>query len=95
MPSPDAILRCLNDAVTPVRDRSGRLLGCIPRISDDVAIVGPFATAWAAQACVVVDLDAEEASQLTALPGFVALDDAQIDLAIPVGGADADVGEEV
>jgi hypothetical protein len=92
--SSDNYLRVLADAFTPVRDQFGRLLGCVPRVADDAILAGPFPLAISAQVCVRVDLDQPGTPPLTALPNFVALDDSNTDLALPVGGDD-DLAEDV
>jgi hypothetical protein len=85
---PTNYLRIISDAFTPVRDQSGRLLGCIPRVSDDAVFAGPFPLMIAAQACAVVALDQPGTPPITTLPGFVAFDDRDADLATPVGEDD-------
>jgi len=90
--SPDNYLRCLSDPFTPVRDQTGRLLGCVPRVPDDAYMAGPFPLMLAAQACVLVAVDQPGTPPITALPGFIPLDDSQADLATPVGEDDLAVG---
>lgn len=89
--SPENFLRALNDTFTPVRDETGRLLGCVPKVRDDEIMVGPFALKWCAQVCVEADLHGPNASEVSSLPGFVPLDDSQIDLLIPVAAEEDDL----
>lgn len=96
--SPDTYLRALSDAFTPVRSLNGRLLGCIPRVADDAVMAGPFPLTIAAQVCVRVDLGQPGTPPLSALPGFIPLDDTQADLALPAAdtaGDDPDLAEGV
>lgn len=92
MLSPENYLRVNSDAFTPVRDQRGRLLGCVPRVPDDAIMAGPFPLMIAAQACVLVALDQPGTPPITALPGFVAVDDSDIDIALPVGPEDVAEG---
>lgn len=85
---PNNFLRALSDPFTPVRDQTGRLLGCVPLVPDDALMAGPFPLMLATQACVLVAVDQPGTPPITALPGFVAIDDTQADLAVPVGEAD-------
>lgn len=99
MPDPSVFLRVLDDKFTPVRDRVGRLLGCIPRQADSAEHVIDtsgriYPLMFAAQVCVLVDVEAGESPVL--IDGFVALDDANADLAIPAvaAGDDPDLAQE-
>lgn len=83
--SPENFLRALHDAFTPVRDETGRLLGCIPKVRDDDIFVGPFPLQWCAQVCLTADLHGPNAGEVSSLPGFIPLDDSQVDLLIPIG----------
>lgn len=99
--NPHDFLRVLADAFTPVRDTRGRLLGCVPRVTDDATATlsdahgNVFELRIAAQVCVCVDLDAGQSPRF--IDGFVALDDTDTDLAVPAvpAGADPDLAEGV
>lgn len=89
-------LHVLSDAFTPVRDTSGRLLGCIPRVSATAeAVVGSDGTRMelhhAVQVCVMCDTARHNPHTLA---GFVPVDASNTDIAEPAGGADAE-GEDV
>lgn len=84
-------LRAISDAFTPVRDETGRLLGCVPRVRDDVDALSYAGQAFdlrlAAQVCLCVNLGAGQRPQV--LEGFVPLPDINIDLATPIAEEDA------
>jgi hypothetical protein len=100
MLSTEQILRCLSDEVTPVRDLDARLLGCIPRIQDENAVVVTadngqnFELRIATTVCVCVDLKTHDP---TALPGFVPLDLENADIGAPLtpgeAGSDPDLAQ--
>lgn len=99
--TPHDYLRVLSDAFTPVRDLTGRLLGCVPRVPDNTELLrgtngAVFELHISAQACVRVNLD-DPSQNPHALAGFTPLDDTHVDLAIPVhrGGDDPDIATGV
>jgi hypothetical protein len=97
MLSTEQILRCLSDEVTPVRDTDARLLGCIPRIQDDNAVLVTgtngqnFELRIATTVCVCVDLKTHDPSTL---PDFVPLDMKNADIGTPLVGEGAAPGED-
>jgi hypothetical protein len=98
--APQNLLRALRDEFTPVRDTTGRLLGCVPRVPDSAeALRGSNGALYelriAAQVCVCVSLD-DPLQHPSALDGFIPLDDANLDLAVPVPrGDDPDLAQGV
>lgn len=98
--APHNLLRALSDDFTPVRDTTGRLLGCVPKVPDTAELVQSstgqaFELRIAAQVCVCCNLD-DPTQHPSTLDGFIPLDDANLDLAIPVArGDDADLGQPI
>jgi hypothetical protein len=98
--APQNFLRALRDEFTPVRDMQSRLLGCIPKVPDTAeAIRGSNGALYelhmAGQVCVRVNLD-DPLQHPSALDGFIPLDDANLDLAVPVPrGDDPDLAQGV
>ncbi len=98
--APQNLLRALRDEFTPVRDTTGRLLGCIPRVPDSAEMIQAssgqaFELRIAAQVCVCVNLD-DPTQHPSTLDGFIPLDDgASLDLATPVRGDDPDLARGV
>lgn len=91
MPDPtDGFLRCTSDPFTEVRDHTGKLLGCVPKVPDNADTImdsagRAFPMMIAGRACVYVREKASPAN----LNGFVPLD-ADVDLAMPAPGTDGD-----
>lgn len=92
------IIRCLTDTVTQVRNERGQLVGCVPKLVNDPAMVTTasgktFETRFAVALCVYVA--AGDDPQL--LDGFVWVDRANADLALPLTttGDDPDIGQGV
>lgn len=91
MPDPaDGFLKCGSDPFTEVRDHLGNLLGCVPKVPDNVDTImdtngRAFPMMIAGRACVYVR---EKASPIH-LAGFVPLN-ADVDLAMPAPGTDGD-----
>jgi hypothetical protein len=85
MIGPHEYLRCVGDSYTQVRDVQGRLLGCIPRIADNVEGIRasdgtPYPIRIAAVACLCVPDDVDPRT----LPQFTPLDlSRNADLALP------------
>lgn len=97
--APQNLLRALSDDFTPVRDVTGRLLGCVPRVPESAELIQSstgqsFELRIAAQVCVCVNLD-DPTQHPSTLDGFTPLDDANFDLAVPVRGDDPDLGQPV
>jgi len=98
--APQNLLRALSDAFTPVRDTTGRLLGCVPRVPDTAELIRAasgqsFELRIAAQVCVCVNLD-DPTQHPSTLDGFIPLDGgANLDLATPVRGDDPDLAQGV
>lgn len=93
-PSP---LRCLLDSVTQVRAADGSLLGCVPKLAGDPALVSSssgttFEIRFAVSACIYVP----EGLDPSALDGFQSVDLRNADLALPLVPPDgADLAEEM
>lgn len=91
MPDPtDGFLRCASDPFTEVRDASGVLLGCVPKVPDNLDTImdsngRAFPMMIAGRACVYVREGASPAN----LDGFTPLN-ADVDLAMPAPGTDGD-----
>ncbi len=85
------IIRVYSDTFTPVRDTEARLLGVIPKVEDDNAtlVTGTdgslFELRISTQVCVCVDPATQDVRKL---PGFMAVDLENEDLALPVAGGD-------
>ena len=93
--APQNLLRALRDDFTPVRDIAGRLLGCIPKVPESAEMIqgtngAHYELRIAAQVCVCVDLD-DRNQHPSALDGFIPLDDANLDLALPARVDDPDL----
>lgn len=72
------MLRALTDPFTPVRDVSGRLIGCVPKVPDTAEVINGsngtlFELRIAAQVCVCVNTD-DPLQSPRYLDGFIPLD---------------------
>lgn len=82
-------LRCIDDKFTPVRDLTGALIGCVPRVPDNTDAINhggqTFELRIAAQVCVCVDLDRQTPA---VIDGFIPWGNAHgdpLDPTVPAG----------
>lgn len=96
-PSNPSPLHCLLDSVTQVRAADGSLLGCVPKLAGDPALVSSssgttFETRFAVSTCIYVP----DGLDPSALDGFQPVDLRNADLALPlVPPDDTDIGQEI